>query len=507
MKSYDERAKNILEKRDETEKINLAKKRKAGRLAVIAAVLALTITGASVFAIIASKAKENTVDPPVTDPSAQTESRTTDPVDTTPKTYNDGVIGENTGAYVDDDFRDGYIGRSESLKGGSSPSAAEPSADHYSESPARGEDYIIDGDPNSIDTVAGTLTAGEWKDAENIEAWKQLISGGDFNYYVGQRKLDTTNIITVKVVDGENACYNVPVKLMSGEDVIYTARTDVNGKAYLFSDITGNSKTADSFIVGEEKTALDGKMEFEVNAADAGIKVTALDLMLMIDTTGSMGDELEYIKTELYDVVSRVAEAGQNISIRVSVNFYRDEGDEYVVKYYDFREDVNECIEQLKEQHADGGGDIPEAVHTALDNAVSGHEWRDEAVKLCFIVLDAPPHSESEIQGINSELLKTVKAAAEQGIRIIPVASSGVDTETEFLLRSYAIMTGGTYVFITNDSGIGGDHKEAEVGEHTVEYLNECLIRVTCEYCGIYTGEKIPYTPPVSQNRFSQYVD
>ena len=221
--------------------------------------------------------------------------------------------------------------------------------------------------------------------------------------------------------------------------------------------------------------------------------------MLMIDTTGSMGDELEYIKAELYDVVERVAKADESLSIRVSVNFYRDEEDDYVVKYYDFRTDINDCIAQLKEQHADGGGDFPEAVHTALDNAVAGHKWREEAVKICFIVLDAPPHSESEIQGVNAELLKTVKAAAEQGIRIIPVASSGVDGETEFLLRSYALMTGGTYVFITDDSGVGYGHKEAEVGEHTVEYLNECMIRIVCEYCGIYTGEKVPYTPPAAQ--------
>ena len=92
-----------------------------------------------------------------------------------------------------------------------------------------------------------------------------------------------------------------------------------------------------------------------------------------------------------------------------------------------------------------------------------------------------------------------MKTAAEQGIRIIPVASSGVDGETEFLLRSWALMTGGTYIFITNDSGIGGGHKEAEVGEHTVEFLNECMIRVACEYCGIYAGEKVPYTPPYHQ--------
>ncbi len=512
MRSYDERAKNILEKRDEAEKANEIKRRKAARLGVIAAVLVLAIVGATIFAVIASKAKSDNVVPgngiPADTVPAGTSSNV--PADTKAETkegYNDGVIGENTGAAAGEVI-DGlsYSGRDGVIKGGAAPTEASPSAEHYYDSAAEADyegeyiDEIIDyPDSNGIDAKAGTLTAGEWKDADNIADWQKLLSGTDFSSYVGSRKLDTTNVITVKVVDGENACCNVTVKLLSGEEVIYTAKTDINGNAYLFGNITGNEKTADAVAVGEEKIALDGKTELTVNASDAGIKVTALDLMLMIDTTGSMGDELEYIKAELYDVVARVAEAGQNISIRVSVNFYRDEGDDYVVKYYDFREDVNECIEQLKEQYANGGGDYPEAVHTALDNAVSGHNWREEAVKLCFIVLDAPPHSESEIQGINAELLKTVKAAAEQGIRIIPVASSGVDAETEFLMRSYAIMTGGTYVFITDDSGIGGGHKEADVGEHTVEYLNECMIRIACQYCGIFTGEIIPYTPPYHQ--------
>lgn len=486
MRSYDEKAKQILQKRDKKIKENEIKRKKAVRLSVLAAVIALTTVLTVVIAAAARRANgNNTVFP------ADTGVVTTNTDGT--KKYNDGVIGENTGAAVGAAERgdmadgEGYY----SLDKSSSAPIASPSED----SPI-GEIYY---ELNGVDAVAGTLTAGEWKDADNIADWQKLLSKDSFDYYVGIRKLDTKNIITVNVKDGENACFNVTVKLLSGDETLYTAKTDINGAAYLFYDITGDGKKPDAVSVQDTTVSLDGKTEITVEAADAGIKVTALDLLLMIDTTGSMGDELEYIKAELNDVVKRISEADQSVSIRVSVNFYRDEGDEYVVKYYDFRTDINECLQQIKEQHADGGGDYPEAVHTALDNAVTGHEWRDEAVKICFIVLDAPPHSENEIQGVNSELLKTVKTAAEQGIRIIPVASSGVDEETEFLLRSYAILTGGTYVFITNDSGVGGDHKEAEVGEHTVEYLNECMIRIVCEYCGIYKGEKIPYTPTYHQ--------
>ena len=56
--------------------------------------------------------------------------------------------------------------------------------------------------------------------------------------------------------------------------------------------------------------------------------------------------------------------------------------------------------------------------------------------------------------------------------------SSGVDQPTEFLLRSLAIATGGTYTFLTNDSGIGGDHTEPTIGTFEVELLNDLLVRV-----------------------------
>ena len=223
--------------------------------------------------------------------------------------------------------------------------------------------------------------------------------------------------------------------------------------------------------------------------------------MYMVDTTGSMGDELNYIKAELVDMVNRITEKDQAVSIRVSVNFYRDEGDDYIVKYFDFREDINACYELIKNEKADGGGDTPEAVHTALDNAVNGHTWREDALKLCFLVLDAPPHSEEEIQGINADLRETFIKAAESGIRFIPVMCSGADKATEYLLRSLAAITNGTFIFLTDDSGIGNPHIETSVGDYNVEKLNDCMVRVVCEFAGF------EYTAPAQQNQQSQNVN
>ena len=45
-----------------------------------------------------------------------------------------------------------------------------------------------------------------------------------------------------------------------------------------------------------------------------------------------------------------------------------------------------------------------------------------------------------------------------------------------------AIFTDGTYVFITNHSGIGNDHIEPTIGEYQVELLNELIVRLIGEY-------------------------
>ena len=68
------------------------------------------------------------------------------------------------------------------------------------------------------------------------------------------------------------------------------------------------------------------------------------------------------------------------------------------------------------------------------------------------------------------------------GIRIVPIASSGIDKSTEYLLRTMAFTTGGTYTFLTDDSGIGGEHIEPTIGAYNVEKLNDMMVRIVNSY-------------------------
>ncbi len=410
--------------------------------------------------------------------------------------YRDGIIGERKNSTGMKKFL-GDIGVSaEGIFSGRKSSKSE-AEDYVAEAAPAPAEYYGEGD---WQPRAGLLTGAEWKDLKHLQEWRAKLQEDAWKAAAEGRRIYADDCLQVTVFDG-SAEGKVPVfgaavsVLAEDGTELAAGRTDISGEVYLFYDTEQKGARPAEVKLGETKYPVQGEtMELY---ADGQTEVRQLDLMLMIDTTGSMGDELEFLKAELKDMVGRIAAQGEALSIRVSVNFYRDEGDDYVVKYYDFREDIEQCLAQMGSEYAEGGGDYPEAVHTALENAVTGHDWRSDAVKLCFMVLDAPPHSESELQGVNASLRKSLKAAAAEGIRIIPVASSGVDTETEYLLRSFAVLTGGTYVFLTNDSGIGGSHKEAEVGEHDVEALNECMIRIACEYCGLeYVKEYEPNIRP-----------
>lgn len=336
--------------------------------------------------------------------------------------------------------------------------------------------------PPTPEAQPGMLTAGEWRDTDDLPFWQNVLNHNDWYRYMEKYSLYTNNVVKVHVQDAdENPCYNTNVELISAQNtVIYSAMTDINGNAYVAHGITGEEVQA-SVRVGETIVPLNGATQIKITAEDAGLKVEKLDLMLTIDTTGSMADELQYLQKELEWVVNNIDEQ-KALSIRVSVNFYRDEDDEYLIRSFDFTDDIKQCVTQMNNQNADGGGDYPEAVHAALQNSITEHEWREDAIKLCFLVCDAPPHAGEEDMTIIRE---TLLDAADKGIRILPVASSGVNQETEYLLRSFAIMTGGSYIFLTDDSGIGNEHLDPTIGEYDVEPFNQLMVRVIREFCGL----------------------
>ena len=344
-------------------------------------------------------------------------------------------------------------------------------------------------DSNNVpNKLPGMITAAEWNDIDNWDFWKELINGQEYNKMSEYWNFYTNNRISVFVKNNDTPIVNAKIELLKNEYSVWTTKTDNFGKAELWIDLFQKKDSINlseyTLLVNEQKilielnSAKDGLNEITINTAQDILN--KVEISFIIDATGSMGDELEFLKADLKDVIQKVQHENSMLNILTSTVFYRDLDDEYVVRKSDFTDDLNRTIDFINQQVANGGGDFPEAVHTALNTAINELQWSDNSkTRIAFLLLDAPPHYTEEIKYNINDI---AGIAANRGIKIIPITASGIDKETEFLMRFLSITTNGTYVFITDDSGIGNDHLEASVGEYQVEYLNDLIVRLINKY-------------------------
>jgi hypothetical protein len=341
------------------------------------------------------------------------------------------------------------------------------------------------GTPNQ----AGTITAGEWDDLDNWSFWENITGKDLFRSMPGYWSIYNTNRIALDITgtDGQPVA-DARVVLKRNGTAIFTARTDNKGRAELWPDLTQLNSSIDFSLltidinngastVTTVKPYKDGINKITIAPAAADKRI---EIAFVVDATGSMGDELEYLKTELLDVIARVKNNNPNSTVVTSSVFYRDQGDEYVTRISGFTGDITTTLNFIKSQKAGGGGDFPEAVHSAMDKAVNELQWSTNArTRILFLVLDAPPHHDNTVI---TSLQGSLVAACEKGIKIVPITASGIDKETEAIMRFLSISSNGTYIFVTDDSGVGNDHLEATVGDYQVEQLNNLMVRLINKY-------------------------
>ena len=229
---------------------------------------------------------------------------------------------------------------------------------------------------------------------------------------------------------------------------------------------------------------------------------TQLDLALVVDTTGSMGDELEYLKTEIVNIVASVSRMFPDIDQRFSLITYRDNGDEYVCRTFDFTGSLSDFRRNLDAQTAQGGGDFPEAMDVALQSAEQLTWRKTNTARVLFLVGDAPPHSDK-----NAQEIAAIYGLSQQGVRIFPVGASGVEKKAEVILRTASLLSMGQYLFLTDHSGVGNPHATPDVPSFAVERLDRLMLRmivselagkrlVAEEVIAIEHGERYSYVAP-----------
>ncbi len=356
------------------------------------------------------------------------------------------------------------------------------SGDVSSDSP---EYVIVGGDGQELEP--GVLTAGETNDLEEWDFWSDLSD--EFSEFQENWTMFPRNRVSIVMRDGEgNPHIDLPIFLLNDSDEpIWTSRTDNSGSAELW--INPETGVFENVRVG---AVIDGEVlvyeydSYETTGTqvytteESAQEAKAAEITIAFDATGSMGDELEYIKVETTDIFERVKTNNPSIDFKFASVFYRDYGDEYLEVAEPMTASEATVIDFINSQSANGGGDFPEAVHRALHLSVVDMDWQAPArTRIMFLILDAPPHGD---ECTVERMRVLVNESARKGIKIIPITASGIDKNTEYLMRFCALLTNGTYTYITDDSGIGNEHLDPSVDAIEVEFLNDLMVRIVNEY-------------------------
>ena len=156
-----------------------------------------------------------------------------------------------------------------------------------------------------------------------------------------------------------------------------------------------------------------------------------VEVAFVLDTTGSMGGLIQAAKEKIWSVASTMAAAQPAPEIRMGLVAYRDRGDAYVTQHVDLSSDLDSVYATLMDFQAQGGGDGPESVNQALNEAVEKLSWSQDkdTYRVVFLVGDAPPHMDYQD---DVKWPVSVERASERGIHVnaIQCGNSSDTTQT-----------------------------------------------------------------------------
>jgi Mg-chelatase subunit ChlD len=176
-----------------------------------------------------------------------------------------------------------------------------------------------------------------------------------------------------------------------------------------------------------------------------------IEVAFVLDTTGSMSGLIAGAKEKIWSIASEMLKTEEQADIRFGLIGFRDRGDNYVTRTYDLTSDINGVYGHLLAFEADGGGDRPESVNQALNEAVTQFGWSSSprALRLVFLVGDSPPQEYKD----DVDYDRTCGLARERGIRVNTVLA-GDAQDTGAIWRAIAHLCGGSYMEIPQDGGM-----------------------------------------------------
>jgi len=307
--------------------------------------------------------------------------------------------------------------------------------------------------------VDAVLRAGSRDDNANFEDFLSYLEVSQQNASLARQfiGIDVRDRRFIKVVDTEGKPQpGVAVTVIDErkDQVVWRGTTYGDGQLPFYPNALGVAgETGGPYLIearvadGVVRDAWAGKSDASLvmPKRDAKPAAIVLDVAFVIDTTGSMGDEMQAIKSTLLQVTEQLRSLELEFDLRYGAVLYRDVGDEYVTAAHPFTGDIEGFVAAIRTMGAGGGGDYRESMNQALAVAVDGLQWREGAAKVAFVIADAPPHLDYT-EDVPYE--QTLRAAVASGVRMHTVAASGLDASGTMVLRQVAQFTRGQFVFI-----------------------------------------------------------
>lgn len=218
---------------------------------------------------------------------------------------------------------------------------------------------------------------------------------------------------------------------------------EVNQKEAYHPNALGHENWGEALSVFETFGAAPGA--FDANSD--------IDVVFVVDTTGSMGGEIAQVQADIAELVDQLAATTD--SYRVAVVSYRDfpertgSSSDYPARVdQTFTSDLSLIQAAIDSLTAQGGGDGPETVFSGIQAAIS-LSWRPGVTKIAIVIGDAPALSPEPISNL------TAPQIVANSIAVDPVQVVGVNVgslNSNGALGEIADGTGGS--IISGTSGL-----------------------------------------------------
>lgn len=240
---------------------------------------------------------------------------------------------------------------------------------------------------------------------------------------------------------------------------------------YYYGDEYSGLLNANNSVVNALKTVETSVEKVLKTEVDNG-----LDLCFVVDTTGSMGDDIKSAKENMTSILEHLAAKTENY--RVALIDYRDypersnksEDYPYEIQLY-FTSNNESIADAINSLDLGDGGDNEETVYSALMSAVK-LDWRSDAKKVIIIMGDAAPLDPEPITDFtyddvllalfNADINIDYESSDDRVVNalddsLINVFSIGTDASSDAadFFEKISTSTGGSYASVDDASKVG----------------------------------------------------